>query len=766
MSTDGDGTPLRGNQGSTPAPVNTRGAARSSQGRGTGARENNRPSGTPPPGASEDAVPPAQATETEVNEDQDDTSSVRSTTSEVAVAEAEQLLEDNGLVVLGEEHCRVLFKPHVQAGRHRKTVLAICGMREDECNLAHQAIREANLREAPGGYARVIGNRFPSHALKEGVFVRPDHLTQAERNIRNRETPPPLSPTRHHRGRTVSDTPNRRTSLARPPPTGGNTRQGEWPETPSEPNQWLGMQSTNGSRILVTTPGEVLTWSRQGYSHVRSFPDKDQAQVWVSQLGPRTDNHHNRSQPRSQPEQDPGSSDASTGKDNSSKGRPHRPSRRTSRNRKEPSESEGDSDSSYEPSDRRTSRRHHPRRRPSRDSSSDGSRSSSSRSGTRRARRTNRHTDRRRRRHHSLTSDSSTSGSDHGRRRRTRLPKGKTLLVRDTSTSSDEMFGLDLSSEKLLASLGPPGMSKRMSKELFDYPTDLLALPGTSGSSGQDGAEYETQQTIGQLSEFLQAPKSKHRVHDTMWRSRNRHALGRVQTPEALTVLAEDYLNTQNRAHSYEAQRLKDWMRRHHYSDRDAEEYQQTGGLPIVMRAIGNLYMELLTTLRTAILKHSSAWAGSYAQAMLEYHKKELGHIRGMAGHRRDFLLTTYTYLRDSAKSRWTNQEIQAAMCVELNAVMLSRPSTREETGDRRRGCRCQNQALHTVLQLDYFDAAASLCPVSSATNNPKARSAAKILKTKVDDHVRQHGGPPPKTTWQPWATKAVAAATAGQTSI
>lgn len=335
------------------------------------------------------------------------------------------------------------------------------------------------------------------------------------------------------------------------------------------------------------------------------------------------------------------------------------------------------------------------------------------------------------------------------------------------------MFGMDLNSDRLLASLGPPGMTKRMGKELFDYPADLLALPGAWGTLGTDnGEEYEAQQTFSQLSDFLQsAPGTKHRSHDPGWKSKSHHALGKVKSAEALSLLVDTYLDTKSRALTYEASRLKDWMRNHHhYTSKEIEEYQQTGGLPLVMRQLASFYMEMLVALRTAALKHGAAWEGSYAQAMLEYHKKELGHIRVMAGTRKDFLLSSYVYLRNSAKSKWTNQEIQSAMCVELNAALQALPTNfsggGDNGGDRRRGCRCQNQPLHTVLQVTYFDAPAGSCPVAAALNGQKARTAAKLLKSKVDGHIRQQGGPPPRATWAPWATKAVEAAIAGLSSI
>jgi hypothetical protein len=42
------------------------------------------------------------------------------------------------------------------------------------------------------------------------------------------------------------------------------------------------------------------------------------------------------------------------------------------------------------------------------------------------------------------------------------------------STGEEEMFDREAESDCLMASLGPPDMTKKMGKHLFDYPSDLL----------------------------------------------------------------------------------------------------------------------------------------------------------------------------------------------------------------------------------------------------------------------------------------------------
>jgi hypothetical protein len=804
-----------------PPPYNTRMSAQS-----TPRRQNPEPDPPPPqteetveedgPGGEAGNETPEQDREAHPQErdtdepsPEDDDSVQSGAASDTSRLSPEQLIQDADLIELREEHCRVQFPARVHGPGRRRSVQAVCGMLATACDRRHEINRAQGDRQPPGGYARLLGNRFTAHGVAEGVRLTPEEMRQAEQAQAARAAelarqrvpegeeeweavPPPQRPDDDP----TPYTPTR--PLPKPPSALRGTRD-KHPSTTTpaaasgDPSQWLGMENSMGSRLLAITPVEALAWNRQGYDHAETFQSWLEAKTWAARKGTGSKGTYSDNPPSppaapgpraprtkttpAPPDSDPESSGPSASSEEDSQA--SRTSRRRRRSRRN---SAAGSDSSAR-SDQGHSHRRHRRsvRQSKRDSSespseasSEGSDQRSPRRSKHRRRRSSRRDKRRSRRRNARESE---SPPPEDRRRDNRkgkeLPKGKTLLHGDTSTGLDTMFGMEIGDDKLVASLGPPHMTRQMATELFDYPADLLALPGSWSSTGPEGGDYESHQTLSQLSDFLQTAamgKAQHRPHDPGWNSTSHHALGKVKTPEALTVLANDYASTLSRALKYESQRLKKWMRTHHYSEQEIHKYEQTGGLPIVMRATGTFYCDLLTTLRQTILKHSSTWQGSYAQAMLDYHKRELSHIRTMAGYRMDFLLSTYTYLRDGARAKWTNQEIQSAMCLELNAALLSLPAG-GRTGDRegaerRKACRCQNQALHTVLQVNYYDTAASLCPIAASTSGQKARLAAKILKAKVDGHVRQNGGAPPKATWQGWAAKAVAAAEAGQSSI
>lgn len=594
-----------------------------------------------------------------------------------------------------------------------------------------------------------------------------------------------------------------------------------------EPTQWFGLESPeNGNRVLATTPAELLQFNELGFHQVTTFFQRDEAQSWASHAPVHRSRVRTETGGRNS-EEAVGEANPAAGQACRRQVRqswsPHREERKSHRRAaeraagwhqgNEDKESEDDSSDSDSSRERRAYNDHRRRvseeksstrvRRPSRgisehkrgggasrrppeaagrsvfndSGSSSSSPSSSDRSRSGRSRRKKKKKKKGKRRSKprykspssSPSSSSSDSESSSPARRdsegllRQKLPKGKSLLKNDTSSTSEELFGMEMGSDRLLSSLGPSGATRSMAKELFNYPTDVQSLPG--GWSTNAGEEsYGSEQTLSHLAAFLKTgPHSKHQGHDPGWNNKSHHALGKVKDHSDLETLAEDYASTKKRALAYEARRLQDWMRAHHYSSKEVEEYQRTGGLPLVLRLLDGYYLDLLTTLRTTVLKYPGSWHQSYAKVMLEHHRKELGHIRGMAGSRKDFLLTSYTYLRDSSRAKWVNQEVQTAWGMVIHSSLPMSIPQGDGGGQRRRACRCQNQGLHTSLQVSYFDSDGTNCPVAGASSAQLARTAAKILKTKVDSHS---GGPPPKATWKALATKAIEAAVAGRESI
>jgi len=328
------------------------------------------------------------------------------------------------------------------------------------------------------------------------------------------------------------------------------------------------------------------------------------------------------------------------------------------------------------------------------------------------------------------------------------------------------MYDMDVGSDRLLASLGPADMTRKMSKHLFDYPTDLLSLPGSwSTTVGLEGT-YSEDQFVSQMQALVRASPSGTRLkeHDPNWKSAAHHALGKVNSLDTLTELISGYQRTLSRAKKFEKLRLKEWMSRHDYSNREFTRYEQQGGLPIVLRELGRLYFSLLMKLQAEAQAVTPRWAGTYAEGMLKHHSKELAYIRAMSGTRADFFLTSYTYLRDSSKSKWTNQEI-SDLIIKEQVALFTEGAGEGGAGaneNARKPCRCQGNKLHRLLGVTYYDATPSSCPVAAATTAQMSRKAAKILLTKVEGSNTT----PSRTTWTGWAAKAVEAAQAGRDSI
>lgn len=186
-----------------------------------------------------------------------------------------------------------------------------------------------------------------------------------------------------------------------------------------------------------------------------------------------------------------------------------------------------------------------------------------------------------------------------------------------------------------------------------------------------------------------------------------------------------------------------------------------------MLRDLGRYYFALLMKLQSEANKSAPRWTNTYAEGMLKHHARELAYIRSMAGTREDLILTNYTYLRDAFKAKFTNLELQDTVIKEsilrrgdVNDGTNNAPGTGEAS--KKKGCRCQNTKLHRLLSVKYYDAGPESCPVSASLNAQKARVAAKMLVTKIDDH----DGTPSHNMWKGWAAKAVEAAQDGRTSF
>ena len=664
-------------------------------------------------------------------------------------------MDVNDLVELGADHCRVEFNARVTGAA--RAVGAVCGKLATECSNRHTAQRDAGERRDPGGYARLLGHSFPGHGMANGVYLTPSRLAHArEGQEQARQAVPPPTPLRVggiREPHTPTTTQEREVDGFPPTPAAGTTRvpQGH----PTSPAIWMGLVNEVNLRVLAQLPSLVAEWRELGYLHRHTFTDYDEATEWVAQGA------------SSEPTQ------GSQGQDLSSQNHTGEASPREEDSDPDSASSEYSDDSPWEEETRkRTNKGSRGREGEEESSGEEQARSPRRKSRRRRQRRKHRSARRRHRRTHS--SSSSESSRSRGTRERHRhLPKGKSLFEGDKSTGEEELFGMDLGSDELTASLGPKGMTRNMIPGLFEFPTDVLALPGGYGGSALGSGQEESpwgdpDQWINQVNALLKTtPEGRDREHDPNWKAVSHQALSKVNSLESLNRLIDGYQRTLPRATKFENQRLTHWLRRGGYRSSEIEHYQRQGGLPIVLRDLAKYYFALLMKLQSEANKSSPRWSNTYAESMLKYHARELAYIRSMAGTREDLILTNYTYLRDAYKAKFTTLELQDSVIKET--LLRSNESKAEEggggsTGDtaRKRGCRCQNNKLHRLLNLRYFDTDADVCPVAAAQGAQKARAAAKMLVSKVESYE----GTPSQSTWKGWASKAVEAAKEGRSSF
>ncbi len=658
------------------------------------------------------------------------------------------------LVILTDRHCRVEFKASV--AREGKRVPAVCGMLVSECDRRHASQRLAGNRKPSGGYTKLLGNRFPGHGMAQGLYLTPQEVAQArDREHQRRQT-------QRHQEMGQYESEEEIETATDPDVMGPRPFRGLFPQTgtPRSPQQgegrrgsasgeagnpWMGLVNDQGCRVLARDVDGLSAWTSLGYHHTRTFQNYRAALDWVGSQSTESPGEQSATGPQEEGDRDQSEEDSSV---------PRRSERRPPRDR---------------PRDRsplRASRRHrkgHPSDSEPSDSSSDSSSSESYREerkrhtkkkrGQRRGR-SSRHKAGRRRRSRSSDSDSQSSQDSEG----PPLPRGKSLLGGDKSTTEEEAFGMDIGSDKLLASLGPKDMTRHMGKKLFDYPADLLTLPGVMSSSEDMKAEYHEDQVINQVSAILRTyPERKDQPHDTNWRASSHHALGKVSSYQGLMKHIEGYQKTVTRALKFEQSRLKQWMRREGYQLKEIEDFQRQGGLPLLLRDLQQYYFALLMKLQSEANKCAPAWSGTYAQSLLKHHKTELGYIRSMAGSRGDLLLSNYVYLRNAYKSKFTSLELQDNVLrdrlLDLGGISPDNPPSGDKgEGAKRKACRCQNPKVHRLLGIKYYDVTPETCPVAASSSAARARKAAKALLLKVEEYE----GTPSSSLWRGWASKAV----------
>ena len=191
-------------------------------------------------------------------------------------------------------------------------------------------------------------------------------------------------------------------------------------------------------------------------------------------------------------------------------------------------------------------------------------------------------------------------------------------------------------------------------KKIFDYVTDVVALPGMCNGAmtgigdgmGEDGGNMEA---ILVASMRAKATVMRH----VNYTSVKLNGLARMKDPPAEI---DDFIESVEDAMENERTRQRSAMVEAlmvaNYELVVAERYAEQGVLARIVEDSYQAYIGLLNTLRSFIHTAEGSWTDSYPQAIWKYHTKKLLALRQGAASYRHWLILSYVYLRDSKSEK------------------------------------------------------------------------------------------------------------------
>ena len=225
----------------------------------------------------------------------------------------------------------------------------------------------------------------------------------------------------------------------------------------------------------------------------------------------------------------------------------------------------------------------------------------------------------------------------------------------DSSTGdSTKVYNKNVVGKDICGAMGPEGMSKKATDELFETTMDVTALPGTCTSKYlhlNAGQQAEVNGEIQVTTAIVQAISgSTSNVYDATWKQMNRHGLRLVKNGDTLEDVVSNVYEGRDTVFEAQANRIRVFMSNHYYNDQEIEEYLHGGLLSKIIQASWDYYYNLLVAARELNTKHHEYWATGPAFSMLKYHSDKLQLIQMNSDSRQQLILYSYGYLQDATK--------------------------------------------------------------------------------------------------------------------
>jgi hypothetical protein len=250
-----------------------------------------------------------------------------------------------------------------------------------------------------------------------------------------------------------------------------------------------------------------------------------------------------------------------------------------------------------------------------------------------------------------------------------------------------KVHGLPVNGKEIDKAAGPLDMRSKDSGELWNAAVDVTALPGMFMNIGSGGGELydEAQRTTEMAATLISTVIGKRaQIHDSLWKTIKRHAMGQVKTMEGLFKFVKCVSKSERPAFEQQENALQVFMLPRHYDEDTTNEYTQNGFLPRLTGASFRYYINLLSMVRQLAYDHPAFWERGPAKAMLDFHSEKLLQIRQNALTRKALVLQTYTYLRDANAKSFYHESMTESLWDRL--ATLVNPGAGEDSGSRAGG--------------------------------------------------------------------------------
>ena len=316
-----------------------------------------------------------------------------------------------------------------------------------------------------------------------------------------------------------------------------------------------------------------------------------------------------------------------------------------------------------------------------------------------------------------------STGSDERNSTRSRQPEGRKpttrIDVHQTDPSAgdkDKIFGTQIDGRNMDKLVGPPDLDSLGTQELYDMAPDIASLPGKISIIA---GEYSNggEQTQASIVDALQQAFIKGTIERVVHRDQNfgrpsRHAFSSIKDEDSLRLFLNGLDECREAVFNRFNRGVTQLMLLRLYSDAEITAYKDSGGLPQLLRKTFDLYKSLVETINTECRKAEN-YDKSVAAALTSHHSKELNKIRTYALTKKDVVLRTYAYLRDSKKTDFHSHKVQQYLWARLEeyqalatschwegpygarAQQASTPSAAKAT----RCSHCTNARLHTLVR-------------------------------------------------------------------